>query len=42
MKGAQAFTEGKSSSYLIVIKVGEALYYVVFDGEGKFEGVRKG
>ncbi len=42
MKAVQVLTDDKSTSYTVVIKVGEALYYVLFNGEGRFESVKKG
>lgn len=42
VKGVLVLTDTKPSSYTVVIKVGEALYYVYFTGEGKFEAVKKG
>ncbi len=42
MKGYQVLTDGKSTSYLVVIKVNTDLYYVYFNGEGKFEVAKKG
>lgn len=42
MKGTVVITDTKPGSYTVVIKVGEALYYVYFNGEGKFESVKKG
>lgn len=40
-KGAITLTDGTVSNYLLVIKVGNDLYTVSFDGSGKFIGVRK-
>ena len=42
MKGYQVLTDGKSTSYVVVIKVNNDLYYVYFNGEGKFEVAKKG
>ena len=42
MKAIVVLTDSKPTSYTVVIKVGEPLYYVLFNGEGKFESVKKG
>lgn len=42
VKGAAKLKENKIYQYLIVIKVGDNLYYVTFDGDGKFLEARKG
>lgn len=42
LKGVAKIKENKIYQYLIVIKVGDNLYYVTFDGEGKFLEARKG
>ena len=42
MKGVAAMNGDKPVSYIVVIKVGETLYYVYFNGEGKFETAKKG
>jgi hypothetical protein len=34
--------EGKPRSYMVVMQVEKDLYYLMFNGEGKFENVRKG
>lgn len=40
-KGVLTLTDGAASNYLLVIKVGNDLYTVSFDGSGKFIGARK-
>ncbi|ARK11390.1 PepSY-like domain-containing protein [Fibrivirga algicola] len=42
MKGVSVLTDTKPTSYTVVVKVGETLYYLLFNGEGKFESVKKG
>ncbi|GAB4034638.1 PepSY-like domain-containing protein [Spirosoma gilvum] len=42
MKGVVVLLDGKPTSYTVVIKAGETLYYVFFNGEGKFDAVKKG
>ena len=42
VKGTLVRTDTKPTGYTVVIKVGEVLYYVYFNGEGKFETVKKG
>lgn len=42
LKGVAKLKENKIYQYLIVIKVGDNMYYVLFDGEGKFLEARKG
>ena len=41
-KGVAKLKENKIYQYLIVIKVGDNLYYVTFDGDGRFLEARKG
>lgn len=41
-KGVAKLKENKIYQYLIVIKVGDSLYYVTFDGDGRFLEARKG
>jgi hypothetical protein len=42
MKGILTMNGEKPLSYLIVIKIDTTLYYVTFNGEGKFELAKKG
>lgn len=42
LKGIAKLKENKIYQYLIAIKVGDNLYYVAFDGDGKFLEARKG
>lgn len=42
VKGVAKLKENKIYQYLIVIKVGDNLYYVTFDGDGRFLEARKG
>ncbi|MFN8348301.1 MAG: hypothetical protein U0X91_25085 [Spirosomataceae bacterium] len=42
LKGVAKFKENKIYQYLIAIKVGDNIYYVTFDGEGKFLEAKKG
>jgi hypothetical protein len=42
VKGVAKLKENKIYQYLVVIKVGDNLYYVTFDGDGKFLEARKG
>jgi len=42
MKGHVVMAEGKPRSYMVVMQVEKDLYYLMFNGEGKFENVRKG
>lgn len=41
VKGVLVQTDGKPTSYTVVIKVGDILYSVFFSGEGKFEAVKR-
>ncbi len=42
VKGVAKLKENKIYQYLIAIKVGDSLYYVTFNGDGKFLEARKG
>lgn len=42
MKGIVAMNGEKPLSYIVVIKVDTTLYYLYFNGEGKFEAAKKG
>ncbi|MEZ0539227.1 PepSY-like domain-containing protein [Fibrella arboris] len=42
MKGVIVSTDSGVTSYTVVIKVGEVLYTVIFNGEGKFVSVTRG
>ncbi len=42
MKGIVTMNGDKPLSYLVVIKIDTTLYYVTFNGEGKFELAKKG
>ncbi|MFN8357148.1 MAG: PepSY-like domain-containing protein [Spirosomataceae bacterium] len=42
MKGIASSLNGKVTGYIIVIQVNSDLYYLYFDGEGKFQAAKKG
>jgi hypothetical protein len=42
LKGVAKLKENKIYQYLLAIKVGDNVYYVTFDGEGKFLEAKKG
>lgn len=42
MKGYATWAEGKPRGYLVVVQVAKELYYLTFNGEGRFVAVKKG
>ena len=42
VKGSVVLIDSKPDSYSVVVKIGGTLYYFSFNGEGKFQTVRKG